>query len=173
MKYQQTVVVLSVVLASLLATEVNAEVVRNRFRNTLTGADKCLDIINDGENNKLTMATCGNFAGQRWSITANKTSPKNYQLQTPFAGADKCLEVMNDGENNKLTMATCSDAPGQLWSITANRTNPGYSGYSRVRSQLTGAEKCLDIINDGRNNKLTMATCAKIAGQNWRITRTP
>jgi uncharacterized membrane protein len=173
MKYQSTAVALSVILASILGTEANAEVVQNRFRNTLTGADKCLDIINDGENNKLIMATCGNFAGQRWSITAHKMSPKNYQLQTPLAGTDKCLDVINDGENNKLTMATCSDSPGQFWTIAANKTNPGYSGYSRLRSQLTGTDKCLDIINDGRNNKLTMAPCAKVAGQNWRITRTP
>lgn len=173
MSCKQTVIILSAILASLLATAVNARAEQNRFRNTLTGANKCLDIIDDGENNKLTMATCGNFAGQRWSITVDKTSPKNYRLQTPFAGADKCLEVVNDGSNNQLTMATCSDSAGQLWTIAANKMNPGYSGYSRLRSELTGADKCLEIVNDAKNNQLTMATCGKIARQSWSITQTP
>lgn len=172
MSCKQTVIILSAILASLLATAVNARAEQNRFRNTLTGANKCLDIINDGENNKLTMATCGNFAGQRWSITADNTNPKKYRLQTPFAGADKCLEVVNDGRNDRLLMATCNDSTGQLWTITDNKINPGYSGYSRVRNELTGADKCLEVINDARNNKLTMATCGKIARQNWRITQT-
>jgi hypothetical protein len=34
-----------------------------------TGADFCLDIINDGENDKPTMAPCGNFFGQLWGFT--------------------------------------------------------------------------------------------------------
>jgi uncharacterized membrane protein len=173
MKHKQNIIILTTILASLLATSVNASIVgKNRFRNTLTGANKCLDIVNDGENNKLTMVTCGNFAGQRWSITANKTSPQNYRLQTPLAGENKCLDVVNDGENNQLIMATCGSSAGQLWSITANKTNPEYSGYSRLRNTLTGESKCLDIINDGRKDRLTMSPCAKVAGQNWRITRT-
>jgi hypothetical protein len=169
--FYKSIIILPLILTTLLVKEVNAQSKQNRFRNTLTGANRCLDIINDGENNKPTMSTCGNFAGQRWSITANKTSPKNYQLQTSFAGNDKCLAVINDGVNNKLTMATCDDSAGQLWTISGNRTNVGYSGYSRLRSQLTGADKCLDIINDGINNQLTMSTCAKVAGQSWRITQ--
>lgn len=173
MRYTQIAIVLSTILTSMLASEVHAQVQYNRFRNTLTGADKCLDIINDGENNKVIMTNCGNFAGQRWRIAANKKNSKNYRLQTPLAGNDKCLGIINDGENNKLIVATCVDSPEQLWSISDNRTNPGYSGYSRVRNQLTGESKCLDIINDGRNNRLTMSTCAKIPGQSWRITRTP
>jgi uncharacterized membrane protein len=173
MSCKQTVVILSAILASLLATAVSARAEQNLFRNTLTGPNKCLDIINDGENNKLTMATCGNSAGQSWSIVANKTSPKNYRLQTPFAGANKCLEVINDGNNERLTMAKCSDATGQLWNITANKMNPGYSGYYRLRSELTGDDKCLEIFNDDKNERLTMATCGKIARQSWKITQTP
>ena len=166
------VVTLSAILASSIAIGVRAESEQNRLRNTLTGANKCLDIVNDGQNNQLTMTTCANVAGQRWTITANQNNPQNYRLQTPFAGAEKCLEVINDDRKDRLVMSPCNDSPGQIWNISDNRTNPGYTGYSRLRSQIAGADKCLDIVNDGRNNKLTMAQCAKIAGQNWRITRT-
>ena len=111
-------IVLPLVLVSLLAQEVNAQVKQNRLRNTLTGAGYCLDIINDGDNNKLTMARCGNVAGQRWSLTASETNPQAYRLQTPFTGTDNCLATIDDGRNNRLTIAQCSDASGQLWSIT-------------------------------------------------------
>jgi hypothetical protein len=44
-----------------------------RLRTDFTGADKCLDIINDGQNNKPTMAACGNFSGQKWTVSATGT----------------------------------------------------------------------------------------------------
>jgi hypothetical protein len=166
-------IVLPLVLVGLLTQAVNAQVKQNRLRNTLTGAGYCLDIINDGNNNKLTMARCGNVPGQRWSLTASETNPQAYRLQTPLTGTDNCLATIDDGKNNKLTIAKCSDAPEQRWSIIPSKANPGYSGYSSLRNELTGADKCLKIINDGRNNKLTMAKCSNVAGQSWRITQTP
>ena len=165
--------VLPIVLVDLLAQEVNAQVEQNRLRNTLTGSGYCLDIINDGDNNKLTMARCGNVSGQRWSLTASEINPQAYRLQTPFTGTDNCLNITNDGKNNKLMMAKCNDIPEQRWSIIPSKSNPGYSGYSSLRNELAGADKCLNIINDGRNNKLTMAKCSNVAGQSWRITKTP
>ncbi|WP_310486934.1 RICIN domain-containing protein [Chamaesiphon sp. VAR_69_metabat_338] len=173
MQFKKLAIVIPLVLVSLLAQEVNAQVKQNRLRNTLTGSSYCLDIINDGDNNKLTMARCANVSGQRWSLTASETNPQAYRLQTPFTGTGNCLATIDDGNNNRLTIAKCSNAPGQLWSITPSNANPGSSGYSNLRNELTGADKCLKIINDGRNNKLTMATCSNVAGQSWRITKTP
>jgi hypothetical protein len=173
MKLKKIILVLPIILASLLANAVNAQVKQNRFRNTLTGADTCLDIVEDGKNNRLTMTKCANVAGQRWSMTATEKNPQAYQLQTPFTGMDKCLSITNDGANNKVTMAKCSNLPGQLWSVTPSKTIPGNSGYYFVTNALTGASNCLNVLNDGRNNRLTMAKCDNISGQSWRITSTP
>jgi hypothetical protein len=41
-----------------------------------------------------------------------------------------------------------------------------------VTNALTGASNCLNVLNDGRNNQLTMAKCDNISGQSWRITST-
>jgi hypothetical protein len=173
MSHPKIFIILPIALVSLLAQAVNAQVKQNQLRNTLTGADNCLDIIENGKNNRLTMAKCGNTAGQRWSMTASETNPKSYRLQTPFTGKDKCLNIVNDGENNKLTMAKCSKVAGQLWKITPSKTTPGNSGYYFVTNQLTGASNCLNVINNGRNNKLTMAKCDNISGQSWNITKAP
>jgi hypothetical protein len=173
LQHKKFAIVLPIILVGLLAQKVNAHVKQNRLRNTLTGSGYCMDIINDGDNNKLTMARCGNVAGQRWSLTASETNPQAYRLQVPFTGTDNCLATIDDGKNNKLTIAKCNDATGQFWSVTPSNANPGYLGYSSLRNELTGTDKCLKIINDGRNNKLTMATCSSVAGQSWRITKIP
>ena len=173
MQSGRLIVVLPMVLLGLLANDVNAQVKQNRLRNTLTGADTCLDILNDGNNNRLIMAKCANVGGQRWSMTASEKNPQAYQLRTPFTGMDKCLNIINDGENNKVTMAKCDSLPGQLWSVTPSKTLPGNSGYYFVTNALTGASNCLNVLNKGRNNWLTMAKCDNISGQSWRITKTP
>jgi Ricin-type beta-trefoil lectin domain len=173
MKSKKLVIILPIILASLLANDANAQVKQNRLRNTLTGADSCLDIIEDGKNNRLTMTKCANVAGQRWSMTASEKNPQLYQLQTPLTGVDKCLNIINDGENDRVTMAKCDSQPGQLWRVIPSKTLPGNSGYYFVKNVLTGASSCLNVLNDGRNNKLTMAKCDNISGQSWRITRTP
>ncbi|WP_219892128.1 RICIN domain-containing protein [Chamaesiphon polymorphus] len=138
--------------------------------NLFTGRDKCLDIINDGRNNRVTMATCGNFSGQQWTLSPSRTSSDTYRLTTQFTGTDKCLDIINDGRNNRLTMATCGNFSGQLWTLSPSRKNPG---TYRLTTQFTGMNKCLDIINDGRNNRLTMAQCGDFSGQYWAKSDTP
>jgi len=85
-----------------------------RLQTQFTGNKKCLDIVNDGDNNKLTMADCGNYSGQSWSI---KENGGYYRLQTQFTGSKKCLDIVNDGDNDKLTMTDCGNYSGQLWKI--------------------------------------------------------
>ncbi len=134
-----------------------------RLKTQFTGDNKCLDIINDGENNKPIMADCGNYSGQLWQVERTKQSGY-YRLKTQFTGKAKCLDIINDGENNKPTMADCGNYSGQFWKIERTKQ----SGYSRFKTQFTGENKCLDIINDGKNNKPTMADCGNYSGQFWK-----
>jgi hypothetical protein len=97
----------------------------HRLRTQFTRAGKCLDIVNDGNNNTLTMAACGNFSGQMWTIKPTGT-PGYSLLRTKFTGAGKCLDIVNDGNNNMLTMAACGNFSGQMWTIKPTGT-PGYS----------------------------------------------
>src|SRR4030095_8777790 len=70
------------------------------LRNTFTGSASCLDIINDGQNDKLKLAPCGNFTGQHWFVA--RRSDGTFQLQTEFTGPGRCLDIINDGQNNRL-----------------------------------------------------------------------
>ncbi len=137
-----------------------------RLQTIFTGNKNCLDIINDGRNNQLTMAECGNFSGQNWKILPSKKAGYS-RLQTMFTGRARCLDIINDGQNNQLTMANCGDFSGQYWKILPSQK----TGYSRLQTMFTGGNKCLDIINDGQNNQVTMANCGDFSGQYWKVTK--
>ncbi|MEI6064062.1 MAG: hypothetical protein WCQ26_05690, partial [Pseudanabaena sp. ELA748] len=67
-----------------------------------------------------------------------------------------CFDLFQKSANRKYS--------GQLWKI-----EPMGDGYNRLRNSFTGSRKCLDIVNDGRNNKLRMADCGNYSGQFWEF----
>ena len=87
------------------------------MRTAFTGKAQCLDIVNDGENNRLTMAPCGNFSGQMWSISPSDDGAYS-TLRTDFTGKAKCLDIVNDGRNDQPTMARCGNFTGQMWKMS-------------------------------------------------------
>lgn len=133
------------------------------LRNLFTGPASCLDIINDGKNDKLRLAPCGNFTGQHWIVS--RRSDGTVQLRTEFTGTGRCLDIINDGRNNQLHMAPCGNFTGQQWMIIAE------NGHSRLKTRFTGPSQCLDVINDGRNDKVQMAPCGNFSGQLWNLTQ--
>jgi Ricin-type beta-trefoil lectin domain len=135
---------------------------RIRLKTQFTGDNKCLDIINDGANNRPNMANCGNFSGQLWNVRPTKVQGF-YRLKTLFTGENKCLDVINDG-SNRITMANCAEFSGQIWSIIPTQ-NPS---FYKLKNEFTRG-KCLDIINDGKNNRPIMAACGDFSGQLWKI----
>ncbi len=132
----------------------SSQTVNYQLQTIFTGKGKCLDIVNDGINNQLNMADCGDFSGQYWQILPNQKQGY-YRLQTMFTGTGKCLDIVNDGRNNRLNMADCGNFSGQYWQILPSQKQ----GYYRLQTMFTGKGKCLDIVNDGRNNRLNMADC--------------
>jgi hypothetical protein len=134
------------------------QLLRNRF----TGSASCLDIVNDGQNDKLRLVPCGNFSGQHWIV--DRRSDGTFQLRTEFTGQGRCLDIINDGQNNRLHMAPCGNFTGQQWIIISENNN------SRLKTRFTGLSHCLDVVNDGQNDKVQMATCGNFTGQLWSLT---
>jgi hypothetical protein len=155
-----------VVFAGLLSADANAQ--SSRLWNLFTGARTCLDIVNDGKNNTVTLAECANVSGQLWLIEPSETEGF-FRLKTTFSGSDKCLDIINDDEDNKLSMAECSPVSGQLWKLEPSEPK----GFSRVENMFTGPGKCLDVINDADDKNLTMAECGAFFGQLWGLSQTP
>ncbi len=85
-----------------------------RLKNRQDGYGKCLDIVNDGINDKLVMADCGNYTGQFWKVVPSSWTEFFY-LKNRWLGDNKCLDIINDGVNDKLRMADCGNYSGQYW----------------------------------------------------------
>jgi len=126
------------------------------FKSSFTGDSKCLDIMNDGANNKPLMAPCGNYSGQQWSMTPTPRGHVTFSNQ--FAGANKCLDAFG----RDLVMTNCNDSLKQSWKVTADRFNTAFNRVSNAESGM-----CVDILNDGQNNKLVMSDCGNFSGQKW------
>src|SRR5438128_9561481 len=111
------------------------------------GDGKSLGVVNDGSNNKLTLADTISYANQGWKIISLGNG--YYRLTTAWQGDGKSLDIVNDGSNNKLTLTNTANASGQFWKITP----VGVSGYYRLTSAWQGDGKSLDVVNDGKNNQ--------------------
>lgn len=134
-----------------------------RMTNQFTGPNKCLDIVNDGRNNRLILAQCGNYTGQSW-IAFDSDDLEGYGFfKTAFTGPNKCLEA--DSRTGQVYMTDCASVPGQHWTLS-----PMNGDRNRVRLQNLGMgpNYCLDVVNDGVNNKVHMAACGNYSGQFWR-----
>jgi uncharacterized membrane protein len=151
----------SILALALLPAPAFAQAGKHHLRNEFTGQAKCLDIVNDGQNDRLQMADCGNFTGQAWHITRSGNGD-TFRLTTDFTGTGKCLDIVNDGKNNRLRMANCGNYSGQFWSMQRVDKN-----RFRMKTLFTGEGKCLDVVNDGRNTRLQMANCGNFSGQYW------
>lgn len=135
-----------------------------RLRTAFTGPNACLDVVNDGRNNRLQMAACGNYSGQAWTLQPADTAG-HYRLTNAFTGSARCLDIVNDGANDRVQMADCGNYSGQMWRL--DRTH--HPWQVRLRTMFTGPRRCLDIVNDGRNNQLRMADCGDYSGQFWTV----
>lgn len=127
------------------------------------GEGKSLDIINDGANNKLQLASTANVSGQLWKFIP--LGNNYYRLTTQWLGETKSLDVITDGINYKLQLEASDDVSGQYWKIT-----PLGNGFYRITTKLLGMVKSLDVVADGSNNKLQLANTGNFSGQFWKIT---
>ena len=87
-------------------------IIHYTFKNNFSGSEKCLDIVNDGQKNKLIMSPCGISTGQQWNQSRNGSY---YSFKNNLSGNDQCLDIVNDGQNNQLIMSPCGNYSGQQW----------------------------------------------------------
>lgn len=73
----------------------------------------------------------------------------------------RCLKVTAAG----VVAKSCGNTPNERWVMT-----PDSGGYVKL-STAVDKNLCLDIVNDGTNETLQMAKCARVSGQGWRVER--
>ncbi len=133
-----------------------------RLTTKWTGKGKALDVVNDGQNDQLILASVENVSGQLWKLAP--VGNGYYRLTNQWQGEEKSLNILNDGTNNKLQMANTANVSGQLWKFTSLE-----NGYYRLTNKWLGEEKSLDVVNDGTGSQLQMANTGNMSGQFWKV----
>jgi uncharacterized protein DUF1566 len=87
---------------------------------------------------------------------------KTYRFTNQLQGDAKSLYVHPDEQT--LQMGETANNPEQFWRIQSLG-----DGYFRLTNQSKGESVSLDVINDGKNTKLTLAKTGKYSGQYWKI----
>lgn len=134
-----------------------------RLTTKLQGKTKALDVTNDGEDNRVTIAKVNDYAHQYWRITP--LGDGYFSLTTRSQGAGKSLSVINEGKNTQVQLSKTGNNSGQAWLIESIG-----GGYYRLTSEWQGPKKALGIIKGREANKVELSKTNKYAGQYWSIT---
>lgn len=154
------------------------------------GTEKALAVVESSDaNNALTMATTdATTKTQEWRFTKlplpspmqaavptpQPQIPENlglyvidttalYYLSTQWQGEGKTLGVKPNA-NSQVELQNKKEVPSQFWNL---KLAP--NGYYRLVNKAHPT-KCLDIINDGKNNnQLTLSNIQNYSGQFWKV----
>lgn len=133
-----------------------------RLTNAWLGEGMSLDLYCKGEVCEPRMSETVNSTGQKWKI--KNVGNNTYVLSTKGKGESKILECFSGENQDKPLVKNGSGYSGGAWMITS--AGDGY--YRITNSWLNG--KSLDIINDGKNDKIQVAKTGQYSGQFWKIT---
>jgi hypothetical protein len=147
------------VFAFVFGVRAGAHAESGHLWNDGAGSGQCLDVVNDGANDKLTVVACGDYSGQFWTLEASDT-PGHYKLKTDFTGAGRCLDVVNDGVNDQVRMVSCAHVTGQEWELSRLH---GPSRTFQLTNRFTGPSRCLEAGGEG----LRLRSCDRSPGQRW------
>lgn len=166
MQRQFLAIAIALSLTALSASAASPAAEPTYLQNEWSGRGQCLDVVNDGTNNQLLMAACGQVSGQQWTLSRSE-QPGYVRLHNQFTTGARCLDVVNDGRNDQVQMAACANASGQLWKVSTVRAD---RRYVRLTNQFTGRTRCLESTATG----LRMKSCSgDIGGQRWRSEFSP
>jgi hypothetical protein len=83
-----------------------------KLQTMFTGAGHCLDVVNDGVNDRVRMASCARVTGQYWELSRLRGPSGAFELTNRFTGPSRCLEATAEG----LRLRSCDGSAGQHWS---------------------------------------------------------
>jgi hypothetical protein len=136
---------------------------RFRMTNAWRGDNVCLEAQEPSPGQlALRLVTCTGDDAQQWvTVPAGGAA---IQLTTVRFGAGICLDVdEGTGGASLMTLTPCSSRPGQRFHTSS------VGAYTRLTNDLRGPSSCLDVVNDGTNDRVRMAPCGSYSGQSWLL----
>ncbi|MFK7972526.1 MAG: RICIN domain-containing protein [Bacteroidia bacterium] len=137
-----------------------------RLTTKMLGKTKALDVVKDGETNRVTIAKVDDHSNQFWKITS--LGDGYFRLTTRSLGPDQSLDVIHGGKNNEMQMGRTGDYSGQAWLIKSLG-----SGYYRLTCEWQGPKKAMGVVTKKRTTAIELAKAGSAPGQYWSITVIP
>lgn len=120
---------------------------------------KCLEATG---NHRVRLAPCNNTPQQRWTqfnpgVDYGFFSFRNVATDEALSPGDRWV-------------TTCDACEGQGFYMDPWQGNPGRAHFRShyYLNNNTETDKCLDVINDGHQDKVQMTQCGNYAGQAWK-----
>jgi hypothetical protein len=124
----------------------------------------CLDIVQDGRNNKLIMNPCdyASTTGQQWIKIPSNNVEGTFNIKNYYSGLDKCLDS-DTSTTNGLIMKDCDNtSTTQSWTLSKYQD----SAFKKINNS---SGKSIDILNDDENTLVLNDTTDSREGQIWMI----
>jgi hypothetical protein len=129
-----------------------------------------LDVVNDGvNNNRLQMATSGNFLGQYWRFTRSGFG-NTWRISCMWLGENLPIDTINGGaENNRPILAPIGAWTGQLWTLAEVPQAPG---YVTLTNEFRGPNLALEGFGTtlGAGSRPQLQDFGPFSGQLWLLT---
>jgi len=139
-----------------------------RLTNQFQGPGLSLDVINDGNNNRMIMAPTGLFTGQYWRFTPAPELPGTYRISCQWQGPNLPMDVINGGpDNNQPILAPIGAFTGQFWTLT---DVPQAPGHVSLTTEFRGPNLALEGAGGATGNRPVLATFGPYTGQIWLLT---
>ena len=138
-----------------------------RLNTRFQGPGLSLDVINDGNNNRMIMAASGAFTGQLWRFSPAPEISGTYRLSCLWQGLNLPMDTINGGaDNNQPILAPIGAFTGQLWTLT---DVPGVPGYVSLHNEFRGQNMALEGAGGLTGNRPVLTTYGTYTGQQWLL----
>ena len=126
------------------------------------GVDRPLTVDSNGNLNGVRMGKKDGNPGQLWKVEVSGNG--YFKLISQLPADKRSLDVTsNNGIDFTPNMGSIANRPGQIWKI-----EPEFE-FFRLSTLWLGENRSLDIVNDGADNKLTLADSGNYSGQHWKF----
>lgn len=137
-----------------------------RLTTLFQGDNVAMDVINDGNNNRMHMVPAGPYTGQYWRFSPFAGYPGRYRISCMWQGENLPMDIINGGpDDNQVILAPLGPYSGQAWSMIN-----AAPGHVYLRTEFRGPGFQLEGFGGTTQNRPRLDPAGPFTGQMWKLT---
>lgn len=138
-----------------------------RLTTLFQGDNVAMDVINDGNNNRMQMVPAGPFTGQYWRFSPFAGFPGRYRISCMWQGENLPMDIINGGpDDNQVILAPIGPFSGQAWSMI----DAPAAGHVYLRTEFRGPGFQLEGFGGTTQDRPRLDPAGPFSGQMWKLT---